>query len=378
MERFATENRKADITENSAPVNAKLVDANAVDMKTQKQTAEAMAIDTSNQDATHTDVTHRDATVQDTAVDQAESYAATMNATKYSGGTEIGNTQVETNSTTNPTNEQATNSGAEHNTDHGTKRMLYRHPQDRVIGGVCGGIADLTGMDANLVRILWVVATLVTGGGGILAYLALWMLLPVGTATAGELRPPAFALNGLNLGRTAIVLMGFGVLWFLANIGVLPWLWDSFWQVMNIVFWPAVLIGIGYLLYTYSGRGEWKLNWNWSDTKDKVQNGVAERMPSKQSLKESFNSMRQRFPIKRSRTDRIFMGVCGGIGQRIGIDPNLVRLVWAAFSVGSIGMGVLVYVLLGLFLPQEQVTDLQPYVDDGQDVQVIDARTSQV
>jgi len=72
------------------------------------------------------------------------------------------------------------------------------------------------------------------------------------------------------------------------------------------------------------------------------------------------------------------MGVCGGIGQRIGIDPNLVRLIWAAFSVGSIGMGVLLYVLLGLFLTQEQVTSVQPYVDDMQDVQVIDARTSQL
>ncbi len=49
------------------------------------------------------------------------------------------------------------------------------------------------------------------------------------------------------------------------------------------------------------------------------------------------------------------MGVCGGIGQKIGIDANLVRLVWAAFSIGSIGMGVLIYVLVGLFLPEEQM-----------------------
>lgn len=259
-----------------------------------------------------------------------------------------------------------------------SKRMLYRHPQDRLIGGVCGGLADLTGMDANLVRILWVIATLATGGGGILAYIALWMLLPVGTVATGQVRPPTFALNGLNMGRTATVLISLGVIWFLANVGALPWLWGGFWRVMNIVFWPALLIGVGYLLLSYSGRGEFKWNWNWRTTKDRVQNGVGERMPTKQSLKQSFDSFRDRFPLKRSRTDRIFMGVCGGIGQRIGIDANLVRLVWAAFSVGSIGMGVLVYILLGLFLRQEQVTALQPYIDDAQDVQVIDARTSQL
>jgi phage shock protein PspC (stress-responsive transcriptional regulator) len=256
--------------------------------------------------------------------------------------------------------------------------MLYRHPQDRLIGGVCGGLGDLTGMDANLVRILWVVATLATGGGGILAYLALWMLLPVGTVDEGQMRPPAFALNGLNMGRTAIVLIAIGGLWFLANVGALPWLWGGFWRMMSIVFWPALLIGAGYLLLRYSGRGEIKWNWKWNDTKARMQNGVAERMPTKQSMKESYNSFRQNFPLKRSRTDRIFMGVCGGIGQRIGVDANLVRLVWAAFSVGSIGMGVLLYVLLGLFLVQEQVTDLQPYGDEMQDVQVIDARTSQL
>jgi phage shock protein C len=111
------------------------------------------------------------------------------------GGT--GNPQIGTNTGTNGGNSVGSQ----------TKRMLYRHPQDRLIGGVCGGLADLTGMDANLVRILWVVATLATGGGGILAYVALWMLLPVGTAAEGQLRPPTFALNGLNLSRTAVILI---------------------------------------------------------------------------------------------------------------------------------------------------------------------------
>jgi len=290
------------------------------------------------------------------------------------------NSMTDTNSIPNESGTANTSNEAENGaiTESGVKRMLYRHPQDRFIGGVCGGLGEMIGLDANLVRILWIIATLVTGGGGILAYVALWMLLPVGTAANGQVRPPTLAVNGLNMGRTAIFLMALGGLWFLANIGALPWLWGGFWRVMNIVFWPAVLIGIGYILLNYSGRGQFKMNWNWRDTKDRMQSGVAERMPTKQTLKESYNSFRERLPLKRSRTDRIFMGVCGGIGQRIGIDPNLVRLVWAAFSVGSIGMGVLLYVLLGLFLVPEPVTAIQPYIDEMQDVQVIDARTSKL
>ena len=75
------------------------------------------------------------------------------------------------------------------------KPMLFRHPTHKLLGGVCGGLADFIGWDPALVRILWVVVTMATGGGGILAYLALWILLPVGTTTDGQQSPPALELN---------------------------------------------------------------------------------------------------------------------------------------------------------------------------------------
>ncbi len=256
------------------------------------------------------------------------------------------------------------------------RRMLFRHPVHRVLGGVCGGLADYFGWDPALVRILWVVATLATAmGGGILAYLALWMLLPVGTAEGGQERPAALELNERNLSRAAMLLMSLGGLWLLANVGILPWLWDSFWRVMGIVFWPALLIGAGYLLLRYTGKAEWQFNWR--GTGERIKQSVNGHMPTKEDVKQTMRQARQRFPLKRSRTDRIFMGVCGGIGQRLGIDANLVRLVWAAFSVGSIGMGVLIYVLLGLLLPEAPVTELSPYGAE-QDIQVIDISTTRV
>jgi phage shock protein PspC (stress-responsive transcriptional regulator) len=280
----------------------------------------------------------------------------------------------EAQQTASPHNGQASAAGSD--PAQPRKQMLYRHPQDRLVGGICGGVADLVGWDANLIRILWVIVTLATGGGGFLAYLLLWGLLPVGTRAEGQVHPAALALNERNMGRTAVVLIGVGVLWLLANVGMLPWLWSGFWRVTSIVLWPALLIGAGYLLLRYAGRGEWNLNWNWRGTTARMQSEVNGRMPTKESVRAQMRAARARFPLKRSRTDRIFMGVCGGMGKRLGIDANLVRLVWAAFSVGSIGMGVLIYVLLGLFLPEEVITDVQPYDDEGQDVQVIDVRTS--
>lgn len=271
--------------------------------------------------------------------------------------------------------ESAEQAGAQHEAQ-GRKPMLYRHPSDKVIGGVCGGLAELVGWDPALVRILWVAATVATGGGGILAYLAFWALLPVGTVRDGQLEPAAVELNERSLGRTGMALIALGVIWFLANIGVLGWLWSSFWSVMGVVFWPALLVGAGYLLLRYLGRGEWNWRTTRDQVRDRVQSGVGERMPTGASMRQGMRSMRDRFPLKRSRTDRIFMGVCGGIGQRIGVDANLVRLVWAALSVGSIGVGVLIYVVVGLLLPQEQVTEVTTYDED--DVQVIDVSTSRV
>lgn len=41
-----------------------------------------------------------------------------------------------------------------------------------MLAGVCAGVADYLGVDTTLVRVLWAVVSLVTGGAGVLAYLA--------------------------------------------------------------------------------------------------------------------------------------------------------------------------------------------------------------
>ena len=54
---------------------------------------------------------------------------------------------------------------------------LRRPTSDRMLAGVCSGLARFFGTDSTLVRVLWVVFTLV-GGSGILAYLIAWLLMP--------------------------------------------------------------------------------------------------------------------------------------------------------------------------------------------------------
>ena len=66
---------------------------------------------------------------------------------------------------------------------------LYRPHDDRIIAGVCSGIARRFNLDPTIVRILFV-ASLFLPGPQILIYLAAWLLMPVGVALllAGSLR----------------------------------------------------------------------------------------------------------------------------------------------------------------------------------------------
>ena len=58
-------------------------------------------------------------------------------------------------------------------------RRLMRSRDDRMIAGVCGGIAEWLGWDATLVRVAYVVISILSVGfPGSVAYLILWLLMP--------------------------------------------------------------------------------------------------------------------------------------------------------------------------------------------------------
>jgi phage shock protein PspC (stress-responsive transcriptional regulator) len=57
-------------------------------------------------------------------------------------------------------------------------RTLRRSRSDRMVAGVCGGIAEMFGIDAALVRIGLVAATLLGFGAGAVLYLVAWMIVP--------------------------------------------------------------------------------------------------------------------------------------------------------------------------------------------------------
>ena len=55
----------------------------------------------------------------------------------------------------------------------------------------------------------------------------------------------------------------------------------------------------------------------------------------------------------RPREGRMIAGVCAGIGDYFGIDANVVRIIFAALTIFSVGAGALVYLIAWAVLPEE-------------------------
>jgi len=62
--------------------------------------------------------------------------------------------------------------------ESGEYKPLYRSGKQRLLGGVCGGIAEYFQLDPWLIRILWIVGLFVTMGFFVLVYVICWLMIP--------------------------------------------------------------------------------------------------------------------------------------------------------------------------------------------------------
>jgi phage shock protein PspC (stress-responsive transcriptional regulator) len=67
------------------------------------------------------------------------------------------------------------------NTPHppASYQPLRRSQTDKMIAGICGGFARYLGIDPVAARVIYVLGTILTGGALIVAYLAIWVLMPL-------------------------------------------------------------------------------------------------------------------------------------------------------------------------------------------------------
>ena len=139
---------------------------------------------------------------------------------------------------------------------------LYRSSSDSMLGGVCGGLGKYFDIDANLIRLIFVVLAVIPAFG-IPIYLVLWLIVP--EAGEGSKQPLADRVRdgtdeivdrakrfGEEVRSTArssspaatfvigLILIVLGAVFLLRNLGI-TWLsWIAFGTL-----WPALLILVG-------------------------------------------------------------------------------------------------------------------------------------
>ena len=57
--------------------------------------------------------------------------------------------------------------------------------------------------------------------------------------------------------------------------------------------------------------------------------------------------------VRRSRSERVIAGVCGGIGRYLGVDPVLLRIAFIVLALAN-GLGVIAYVVAWVAIPEER------------------------
>lgn len=158
------------------------------------------------------------------------------------------------------------------------QRRLLRSEKERMIAGVCGGLAEYTGVDPVLIRLVFVLLAFASGIG-LIAYIVMWLITPKSSraamepretvkenvgevgervkemgeelkevlkgSTSEEKRPVGGELPITSRGSfwLALIFIIIGVLLLLGNLGFNSWLtWGR--------IWPIILIGIGlYLIF---------------------------------------------------------------------------------------------------------------------------------
>ena len=130
-------------------------------------------------------------------------------------------------------------------------RKLSRNPMNKVIGGVCSGLAEFFGLDVALVRIAFVIAFLFASFGFWL-YIILWIVLPEGQQPTANSQQPESVSESESESESKVksVLAGsfvilIGLLFLINNFIPINWVWK---------LWPLILVAIGVVMIVTASK----------------------------------------------------------------------------------------------------------------------------
>jgi len=199
-------------------------------------------------------------------------------------------------------------------------RKLYRSQESRMIGGVCGGMAEYFNIDPNLIRLLFIVLTFV-GGSGILIYIASLIIIPNNPdQIIPEKGESVIKDKSLFWGSLLIVV---GLFLLFRQLGLFYSF--HFWQIPWQSVWAVMFIIVGVILLFNKTRTD-KTEGADSDSEKK---------------------------LYRSRSQKMIGGVCGGLSEYFDVDVSIIRVLWVIGTLLSIGLGLLAYVVMLIIFPEQ-------------------------
>ena len=259
------------------------------------------------------------------------------------------------------TGNSGNNNGASSNTyaGTGTHKRLFRDENDKVIGGVCSGLANYFGIDVVVVRIIFVVLA-VSFGFGLIPYLILWIAVPsTATTVIGSVRKKLYrdTENKYVAGVCSGIANYFGInAWIPRVLFLLPFLgfvskwnhWNNFDfpSIIRFGFSPGALIIyiILWLVIPEANSTAEKLEMKGEKVDmNSIKNSVMEEMKGVQQRAEKFGQEAKTFAQDRSKTFGSEVTSVARRGSRsFGDIIAFLFKIFAYFILGCIGFAVVV------------------------------------
>lgn len=234
------------------------------------------------------------------------------------------------------------------------QRKLFRSNSNRVFAGICGGFGEYMNIDTTIIRLVWILLTLL-GGSGLFLYIVLYFIIPRESYEPDKKISETSHRDFSIAGMFGLIFIAIGIVILLDNLDLISfhhwWCWG--WEF----FFPGILILAGIFFLT---RREQTVHQTVPpvEKKDDASSSAAATEPpaSEPPFASADGNISPQHKLHRSVTNKKFLGVCAGLAEYFGLDVTIVRVVYVIFTVLSTGVGFILYALLYLILPEDEST----------------------
>lgn len=193
-------------------------------------------------------------------------------------------------------------------------KKLFRSNSDKILGGVCSGLANYVNTDPILFRILFAAFTLL-GGLGIFIYITLLLVLEPDSFRTNEvylLRKEKEKNFKVIIGSILILISTFEFLDFFTYFtGINLYFFNNMFALSLFLIFLGIVIFIK------------RMNFNLVNVYSKQ-------------------------VFFRSKSNKAILGVCSGLADYFFFNINSIRMIWILFTFSTLGFGAMVYLLISL------------------------------